>query len=227
MRPLLTGMFLLLMLGSVIRAQESVQEDDRYLEDQFYIGITYNFLLQQPDGVKQRSLSYGLQAGFIKDIPLTRYRTTALGVGLGYGVYSYYSNLLATETGGSSNYSVIGEGTDFTRNKVEAHMLELPVEFRWRNSTASEYKFWRIYTGIKLAYVVGARSKFVSDTGSITFTNTDLSKFQYGLTFNMGWNTFNIHAYYALNDLFNDTVQVNGENIAMRPLRLGLIFYIL
>ena len=40
-------------------------------------------------------------------------------------------------------------------------MIEMPIEFRWRNSTASSYKFWRIYAGAKLGYVAGARSKAV------------------------------------------------------------------
>ncbi|TFG72981.1 MAG: PorT family protein, partial [Flavobacteriales bacterium] len=31
--------------------RDSTQVDDRYLEDQFYMGITYNFLLQLPNDV--------------------------------------------------------------------------------------------------------------------------------------------------------------------------------
>lgn len=229
MKSLLAGMFLFLVWGLKAQVdQDSIAPDLHYLEDQFYMGITYNFLLQQPDDVNQQSLSYGLQLGFIKDIPINGDRTTALGLGLGYGVYSYYSNLIASESGDSFVYS-IDTDTDFVRNKVETHMLEVPIEFRWRNSTASEYKFWRIYTGIKLGYLIGARSKLISDMEPkrISFYNTDVNKFQYGITFNVGYNTFNIHAYYALNTLFNDTAMVNGGGIDMKPLRLGLIFYIL
>jgi len=209
--------------------QDSTLQDTKYLEDQFYIGITYNFLLNKPDEVNQRSFSYGLQTGFIKDITLNERRTTAFGIGLGYGVYSYYSNLRAIEKNGDFDYEVVTDINDLKRNKVETHMIEMPLEFRWRNSNALSYKFWRVYTGVKLSYLIGGRSKYVADIEqqSNSFYNIDIRKFQYGLTFNFGYNTFNLHAYYALNNLFNDGVVTDGINITMKPLRIGLIFYIL
>ncbi|WP_289061488.1 porin family protein [uncultured Zobellia sp.] len=214
------------MYGQVVG--DSTDVDSRYFEDQFYIGITYNFLLNQPEGVSQRNLSYGLQAGFIKDIPLNHSRTTALGLGFGYGVYSYYSNLKAEETASGISYSILESDNDFKRNKIETHMLEVPFEVRWRNSTASEYKFWRLYAGIKFGYVFGGRSKLVPvDTGKISFCNEDIRDFQYGLTLNFGYNTFNLHAYYSLTGVFNDNVVVGNESLNTKPLRIGLIFYIL
>lgn len=207
--------------------QDTFAGNTDYLEDQFYIGITYNFLLKKPVDVSQRNLSYGLQAGFIKDIPVNSDRTVALGIGIGYNVNSYYSNLRAMESGDDVVYDILDGDTDFKRNKVETHLIEVPLEFRWRNSTAASYKFWRVYTGLRFGYVVGGRSKFVSDSADFSFYNDDIRQFQYGLTFNFGYNTFNIHLYYALNDLFNDDVLVNGTEISMRPLRIGLIFYIL
>ncbi|MBT2162546.1 porin family protein [Zobellia barbeyronii] len=224
----LFGLLFLCCTGAVAQTGiDSTNVDSKYLEDQFYIGITYNFLLGQPDGVSQRNLSYGLQAGFIKDIPLNQSRTTAIGIGVGYGVYSYYSNLMAEETFSGNLYSIL-EDDDFNRNKVETHMLEVPFEVRWRNSTASEYKFWRLYAGMKLGYVFGGRSKLVpTDTGKVSFYNEDIRSFQYGLTLNFGYNTFNLHAYYSLTNLFNDNVVVGSESLNTKALRIGLIFYIL
>lgn len=231
MKRIFFGVFLLFSCMAFAQIQtDSILKDSRYLEDQFYIGLTYNILLDKPENVDQRNLSYGLQGGFIKDIPINRNRTTALGVGLGYGVYSYYTNLRALETTDGFEYNVITTIDSLKRNKVETHMLELPLEVRWRNSTASEYKFWRIYAGVKLGYVLGGRSKYISNKANkerASFYNTDIRRFQYGLTFNFGYNTFNLHAYYGLNGLFNDGVIVDGTTIAIKPLRIGLIFYIL
>lgn len=223
---------LYLFFGFLVSAYAQVSEDTftgdtNYLEDQFYIGITYNFLLDKPVDVSQRNLSYGLQTGFIKDIPINTDRTVALGIGIGYNVNSYYSNLRATESGSDVVYDILDGDANFKRNKVETHLIEVPLEFRWRNSTATSYKFWRVYTGLRFGYVVGGRSKFVSDLGNFSFYNDDIRKFQYGLTFNFGYNTFNIHLYYSLNNLFNDDVLVSGNQISMKPLRIGLIFYIL
>ena len=222
---------LLLFSGAFATGQvlESKTEVDRkYLEDQFYLGLTYNFATKLPADVSQRNLSYGLQAGFIKDIPLSYNRNMGIGIGLGYGINSYYTNLLATQQGSDVVYTVLDNDADFRRNKIATHVLEVPFQFRWRNSTPEEYKFWRIYTGVKLGYVFDGRSKFVSSTERTVFVNKDIREFQYGLTLNVGYNTFNIHIYYALNSLFNDgLVTTTGEPIEITPLKVGLIFYIL
>lgn len=214
-------------LGLAQTQSNESNSGERYLEDQFYLGVTYNFILNKPDGLKQRNLSYGLHAGFIRDIPLNGAGTRALGVGLGFALNTYYSNLVATENNGSVSYELVDNDPDFKRSKIETHTLEFPLEFRWRNSTPEEYRFWRIYAGIKAAYIIGARSKLVTDNLKDSFFNTGVNDFQYGLTINLGYNTFNIHAYYALSDLFQSSEIINGEAIGFRPLRIGLIFYIL
>lgn len=222
---------LVLLLGYItgITAQDSIKRIDlKYLEDQFYTGITYNFILNKPSDVTQRNFSYGLMGGFIKDIPLNADRNVGFGLGLGYALNTYYTNLLATETQDGIVYSIIDADISYRRNKLEIHLIEMPIEFRWRSSSPSDHKFWRIYTGIKLAYAVGSRSKFVSDMEKISFRNPDIEKFQYGIILNFGYNTFNFHAYYGLNNLFKDGVVTDtGESIKFKPLRIGISFYIL
>ena len=223
-------LLIIIFLSISVKGQSGNDDSNRskYLEDQFYVGLTYNFLLNKPDNVAQSNLSYGLQGGIIKDIPINQRRNLAFGIGLGYAVNSYYSNLKVTETAAGFNYEALEEGTSFKRSKIETHLIEMPIEFRWRNSTAESYKFWRVYTGIKLGYVVGSRSKFVSNEEKISFYNTDTENFQYGIMINFGYNTFNIHAYYALNDFFEKgTVTVDNNSIDFTPLRIGIIFYIL
>ena len=214
-----------------LSAQEDVSlpaPDDKYLEDQFYLGVTYNILLERPEGVSMRSLSYGLFGGFIKDLPVNAARNVGFGIGLGYGINSYYTNLLATQTPDGIEYSIIGRETSFRRSKIETHAIELPVELRWRTSDAYSHKFWRIYTGIKFSYIFSARSKFVSDTERIKFSNNDVREFQYGLMLSIGYNTFNIHLYYALQDLFQAGVTtVDGDRLGFIPFHIGIIFYIL
>ncbi|MFD0796422.1 porin family protein [Maribacter chungangensis] len=206
---------------------DSINEDSRYFEDQFYLGVTYNIVRNRPDGVAQQNLSYGLQVGFIKDLPLNGRGTRALGIGLGLGLNTYYSNLLAAEGQNGISYSLGDSTTGFKRSKLETHSVEFPLEFRWRNSTLEEYKFWRLYAGIKAAYLFGARSTAIIDGARTGFNNTDVERFQYGLMLNVGYNTFNIHVYHALNDLFSEGVTVNNQIIGFSPLRIGVIFYIL
>ncbi|WP_299431658.1 porin family protein [uncultured Maribacter sp.] len=213
-----------------VNAQKEIDStfvDSNFLEDQFYIGVTYNFLVNKDDAINQRNLSYGLQGGFIKDIPLNTSRKLALGIGLGYALNNYYSNLRATDTGSGIDYSILNNTGDYKHNKIESHVIEMPLEFRWRNATGTDYKFWRIYAGLKLGYVLSTRSKYIGNIVRSSFYNKDTSNFQYGLSFSFGYNTFNIHMHYSLSNLFNDSTFLNGERINMKPLRVGLIFYIL
>jgi len=228
MRTVLALLLITTLTLGLNAQQEALEVDPNYLEDQFYVGITYNFILNKPSPITQRNLSYGLDVGFIKDIPLNRKRNVAIGLGLGYAVNSYYTNLLVEEIDSQFEYSPLENQTDSKRNKIETHLLEFPVEFRWRTSTPEDYKFWRIYTGLKFSYLLGGRSKLVTDSGKQSFYNTDLRNFQYGLMLNFGYNTFNVHVYYALNNLFEDNLTLTtGEELNFTPLRIGLFFYIL
>ncbi|MBT8282389.1 MAG: PorT family protein [Muriicola sp.] len=228
MRDCLITLFALVLISPLAAQNTSSEMDTKYLEDQFYVGLTYNFILNKPEVVNQQNLSYGLQMGFIKDLPLNTERNIGLGIGLGYAVNSYYTNLRVSEVADGFEYSLLDSDLDTKRNKVETHLIEFPLEIRFRNSNPTEYKFWRFYAGAKLGYVVGARAKTVTTDTKDSFYITDIENFRYGLTANFGYNTFNIHIYYALNNLFKDGLQLNsGEDLTFTPLRIGLIFYIL
>ncbi len=225
MRTLL--LILLLPLAVLPQSKaDSLQVNQRYLEDQFYAGITYNFVLSQPDLVNQRNFSYGLQAGFIRDLPLNKDRTIGLGIGVGLSLNTYYTNIRAQKTENGIAYSVITD-FDFKRSKLETHILEIPIEFRWRNSDPETYSFWRVYTGVKFGYAFDSRSKFVIENLKDSFVNDDVQRLQYGLTMNFGYHNFNIHVYYSLTPLFEDGVLVDSQDLGIKPLHIGFVFYFL
>ena len=64
--------------------------------------------------------------------------------------------------------------------------------------------------------------------GELKYSNIDdFNEFQYGLTLSVGYNAWNIFVYYGLNPIFSDTAQLNGENLDLNALKIGLMFYIL
>ncbi len=217
-----------LIHGQQLNINNTDDVDEKYLEDQIYVGLDYNFMTSKPSDVTQRNFSYGLQLGVIRDIPLNRNRIFGLGIGLGYAINSYYSDLISTKTDGVIEYTTDSDDIDLVRSKFETHSIEVPFEFRWRTSTTTDYNFFRVYTGFKFAYNFGARSVLVTDDGREGFSNSDIDKLQYGLSFNFGYNTFNFHLYYALNNFLKDGTSLDtGDSINFKPLRLGIIFYIL
>jgi len=133
---------------------DSAFVDNKYLEDQIYFNLTYIQMLNLPDRISQSGFSFGLGGGFIKDFPINKRRNIALGAGLGYGLNNYYFNVKLDAETPSAN------GNLDANNKIIMHTVELPVELRFRGSTASKYKFWRFYPGIKIAYVFAKNTNF-------------------------------------------------------------------
>lgn len=220
---LLTCFFILIGYFGFSQAKDSIYS--KYLEDQIYMGITYNVLNNRPRTISPNGFSNGIFVGFIKDIPLNEQRNFGFGLGLGYGRNTYFQNLKISEINNVTVFEPV-EGT-FNRNKFSLHSIELPFEIRWRTSSATKYNFWRIYSGIKLGYVFASNAK-LKQNNTISVRNiSEVNKFQYGLTFSLGYGTWNATAYYGLNEIFSDAILgTTGETIEAGELRVGLIFYI-
>lgn len=204
-----------------------VKIDSLYREDQFYFSVTYNLFSQVPDGLKQDKFSAGISAGFLRDMPVNEKRTVAIAAGLGLSYQNYFQNLTISRNADGLLYGV-NDYNEFVSNRYRQYLVDLPIEFRWRNSTFQSYKFWRIYTGLKFSYVFSNKS--VLDDGETTYkinNNPQINKFQYGAYISAGYNTWNIYFYYGLNPLFKDVKTISGEDVKMRTMNLGLIFYIL
>lgn len=225
-------LFLLLMLFLnclyTVKAQvnKKIEQDSLYREDQFYVSVTYNALIDLPNNVSQNSFSTGIHLGVIRDFPLNKRRNIALALGLGYSFNSFNQNIRISGYN-PYNYTIL-ESYNYSKNNFAQHFIEIPFEFRWRTSNAQSYKFWRVYTGIKLGYLIASKSVFNDRSGSDNQKNlTDLNKLQYGLTMSIGYNTWNGYIYYGLNPVFNDVSTIDLQSIDMSALKIGLIFYLL
>ncbi|EDP72506.1 hypothetical protein FBALC1_15432 [Flavobacteriales bacterium ALC-1] len=201
-----------------------------YREDQFYASVTYNLLNDKPKDVSQSGFSSGFHFGFIRDMPLNEKRNFAIGLGLGISTNSYnQKSILIEEVNNDILFSTIDESElNVSKNKFTTYLLEVPLEIRWRTSTATDYNFWRIYTGFKVGYLVYNSTKFKSDAGKESLSNIDAFKqLQYGLTLSAGYGTWNFHVYYGLNSIFDTNAKLNDKVIDMKSLKVGLMFYIL
>ena len=69
--------------------------DTRYLEDQFYLGVTYNWLVSKPEEIKQHSFSRSIFGGYQRDIPLNKNRNIGLAK---KEVLAYYMTLSPFKT---------------------------------------------------------------------------------------------------------------------------------
>jgi hypothetical protein len=203
--------------------------DSLYREDQFYFSVSYSTMQNQPEGFKQSKFSPAISLGFLRDMPINKNRTLAIAAGIGYSLSMYNQNMVVSKTAEGYGYFPIPEGESLDKSRFIFHSVDVPIEFRWRNSTPETYKFWRVYTGVKVSYVFYNQYKLGSSLGnySITNNNDDINKIQYGVYASVGWNTVNLYAYYGLNSFFKSSVKSNGESLDLNALHLGLMFYIL
>jgi len=153
--------FLALLLNSFVtvfaQPNTNTELDSLYREDQIYFGITYNALKNLPNGVSQNSFSTGFHFGVIRDFPINKRRNVAIGLGFGYS-FNIFNQNIKISSSTPTTYTIL-EGIDYSKNNFSQHLLEVPLEFRWRTSNSETYKFWRIYTGIKFGYAIASKSK--------------------------------------------------------------------
>ncbi len=204
-----------------------IKIDSLYREDQFYFAFTFNTLQKKPMGLNQEKFSSGYAIGFLRDMPINKTRTVAIAPGLGLTYNNYHQNLVITKPDGVPVYTVVDIDSGYSKNRFSQFLVDVPIEFRWRTSTFESYKFWRIYGGFKMSYLIYDKSVYEDAQGKVVISNNpDFNKFQYGAYLSVGYNTINIYTYYGLNPLFK-SAKTSTESIDMNSLNIGVMFYIL
>ena len=204
--------------------KDSLELGDYYAEDQLYLSISYSQFMEQPASIENDNFSYSLSGGFIKDFILNESGSISIAGGVGIAADFFNHNLKIEEV---NNETIFNNGTSTPDNKINIVSLELPLQIRWRTSTANKYKFWRIYGGITFLYNLNNTVSFTESDTTIKYSNiSSFRKWQYGATLVAGFGKFNLSAFYGLTPLYENAF-LEGENINTKTLRLGLLFYFL
>ena len=232
MRLILAFLCGIYVINAQIQKNNNIHSDidNNYREDQFYFGFTYNLFINEPSTVTQSGFSGGFHLGFIRDMPINQKRNVAIGVGLGYSFNTFNQNILIEEDKALNNLNFSSlESTEFDRNRFETQLLEIPLEFRWRTSNATSHKFYRIYAGVRVGYLLSFRSRFKkSDLIIRTSDQNMFNKWIWGGNLTFGWNTVNFYFYYSINSLFKSNSRIDNENaLDIKIAKIGLIFYFL
>ena len=201
------------------------QEDfQKYREDQIYFSVYYNSLGNQLNNFKENKFSSSFNLGFIRDIPISKSGKFALGLGLGYGI-NLFNNNMKVYYNNQNSYELISNRDIPKKNTFKFSEIQFPLEIRWRNSSVSNYKFWRIYAGLKYSKIL--QSSFVHESSQENYKlkTLPLNSDQLGFTLNIGFNTWNIGLYKSLRPFFNK--KISSLPLELEQFKLGLVFYIL
>lgn len=196
--------------------------DLKYREDQFYFGVTHSMLQDKPSGFSPRTLSLGVQFGFLRDFPINAKRTLAVAPGIGYSYFNLHNNLAVT----SDEKFVVMDS--YNRNAQNRYYLDFPLELRWRTSTPEDHKFWRVYLGVKASYLLRNKNNTSDDlaTSYAQKNMINLNRWTYSMYVTAGFNTWNIYMSYGLNTIYKDNLFGEDSN-KLRYFNAGLMFYIL
>ncbi|WGK65616.1 porin family protein [Croceiramulus getboli] len=219
-------------------AQESTEEeegsisvvDSLYREDQIYIGLSIHLMSNGPSDFSQSGFSGSVHFGIMRDMPVNERRNKAIGVGLGFSLNAYNYNLFVGEDPQENSiFRILDEDViNYDINRFHTTLIEMPIEYRWRTSTLSSHKFWRIYAGLRLGYALYYKATFEQPGNQVIQTDIpEYNPFRVGANITFGYNTFNFHVYYSLNNFFKPEAQINGEEIGLRVFKVGLTFYLL
>jgi hypothetical protein len=224
---------LFLFLAVSTMAQDSIPKadiDSLYREDQIYVGVTYNLLTSVPSNVNLKGVSGGIHFGFLRDMPVNDERNFSIALGAGFAFDRYGHNLfIGEDVDGNTIFSVLDSNTEFSINRLSTATIETPLEIRWRTSTPTVYKFWRIYGGVRVGYTYWYRAYFKQPNNEVSQTDIpEFDRLRLAATLSFGYSTFNFYANYSINPFFkNATLIDTNEALNFRPLKLGVIFYIL
>jgi len=223
----------LIFIAKTSIAQDSIPKiegDLKYREDQFYIGVTYNIISSVPTGVSSDGLTGGINFGFLRDMPINKNRNIAIAVGAGLAFDQYGQNIfIDKDSDGNTSFTVLDSDISFKSNNIKTGIVELPIELRWRSSTPTSNKFWRVYTGFRVGYTFWNEFSFKDSSTSISHTSIkEYDKLRLAATMSLGFNKFNFFVNYSINPFFNeDAITSDGQQVNFKTIKLGLIFYIL
>ena len=217
------SLLLFLLWASFASAQ--IKDSLDYREDQVYIDLNFSLQPNSISDFKQNGFSRSVHLGVLRDYPISKMGDKAIAVGMGYGFVRLVNNINVEKSQQTYLYD-IPLAQRALRNVFSYHQLQLPVELRWRTSSPSEYAFWRVYLGYRLSYQFGAQYK--PFFGRKFPLKNQLNELQHSVGISLGFNTWNLRFDYSLTPLLKeDILSINNRRLALFPLQIGLIFYLL
>jgi hypothetical protein len=200
------------------------QEDaSTFREDQLYLSIAYPYFSNAPNTLIQNKLSYAFSVGFVRDMPINKQRSFAVGIGLGYDQATIYNKNLFTYAGNNISATLIEGG--YQQNYLRMQSLAVPLELRWRNATETKHAFWRIHTGVSVHFPMQFKSYNKTSTGQINTTKLPSKGTILRWNVHFGFNTWNISIAHDMQPWA--TFGALNREFDMNFTKIGLIFYIL
>ncbi|MCW3071091.1 MAG: hypothetical protein JWO44_981 [Bacteroidetes bacterium] len=199
----------------VKKGAEEVQKKILDPKDRIVVDFNFDSFLHLPQGIAQKAYSLGGNVFFMWDYPFG-YGPFSLAFGAGLSTHDVHTNGRITYSMDGSYTSFEPITTKFNTNKLSLNYVEVPLELRMR--TRGNHNF-KITLGVKGGYLYNVHTKYEDADGKIkVYKIRNINPWRYGATFRIGYDRYNIQAFYALSELF---LKGKGE-AGMVPFSVGV-----
>jgi hypothetical protein len=202
---------------SIPKKEQSEEPKKKILDpkDRIIVDFSFDGFTHLPERIAQKAYSLGGNVYFMWDYPFG-YGPFSVGFGAGFSTHDVHTN-------GKIIYSLDGKYTSFepiytkfNTNKLSLNYVEIPVELRIR--TRGNHNF-KLSVGVKGGYLYNVHTKYEDAEGKIkVYKIKNVNPWRYGATFRIGYDRYNIQAFYALSELF---LKGRGE-AGMVPFSVGI-----
>ena len=205
------------------------------------LGFVYTTMGQKLGQTTIKRFSFGLDLYtdiWLKKLPDVKFRTINQGISV-FGMYNYpfgdspFSIAIGIGTGFHNMYTKgkienikadtivfvkFPDTISYKRNKLGLSFLDIPLEFRLKTA-----KKFRLAVGVKFGFLLDGKTKYKGDRedGKLVVQKekqvNNLQNFRFGPTFRIGYDWFNIYAYYQVTKVFDP-----GRGPETYPLSIGI-----
>lgn len=195
----------------------------------------------KPDGLLLLDLHYGTFANLTSEmqseigIPgfnvyafrnhrLNEANTLFFAWGLGFSSYNHHLNgqfsqpFEGTEqtNGDGVFFAPFPESYNYQRNRISAHYIEIPLEFRFRSAHRNPF---RLSIGGTVGYALNSFTTTVDDDGKRRIYDVPgIHALRYGLTGRMGVGRFSVYAGYS----FSTFLRPSDTSLQLNALMIGI-----
>jgi hypothetical protein len=138
------------------------------------------------------------------------------GFGLGLDKYKFDENVMPEVPLDNPDTTVLtdlstmfGSNAGINKSKLATNYVDIPIEFRFYSDPDNQSRSFKAGIGGKVGILYSAHTKVnyeLNDHENKLKHKQDLnlSRIRYGLSARLGFSSFNLYAYYGLNELFED-----------------------
>ncbi len=200
-----------------------------FSKDQLSFSLNSTHWLSDKKAPSPTLLSRGVNFQMMYPIIGTK-SNVAMAMGFGLASQNYFLKEYIFTNSDSIWFLPIPDTINYSKYKINTNYLTVPLELRIRTNPSKETRrSFKIYAGIRVGMLINVHTKYIGtnlDTGEKIkekrFDIEHISKFNYGVTFRVGYGKFLFHSYYSLSQLVE---QNKGPKITPFELGVSLILF--